>query len=321
MTRVPGAFAIALGMPLLLAGTLRVHAAEGPTARTQLPSGATVTATYVGPPPPAGAVLSFSGGTLAARSLPMNGAVTIRVSQVGTIPDGNSVVQLLSPSGASFSPGRGELTVPVNALGTSQTGQSPQLRITDTRTDAIDSFRIDAQNLSGGSTSGSGDTTGGGAAGGGGGSDATSGGGGQRNTAGQAGASPGTGSGGQNSGAAGGPGQSPGASSGQNSGTRPLVPCVGGEPCTLTQLKELGANIFNFLMAVGAVAAIAAIIVAGFQYITSRGDPGAMAEAKKKLTLAIMGLLILLGSVVIVNTILRVLGFKVESTQKVEDIQ
>jgi len=86
----------------------------------------------------------------------------------------------------------------------------------------------------------------------------------------------------------------------------PLVPCVGDQPCMLDELKQLGVNIFNFLLAVGGAAALLAIIVAGLKYITGvlqGADSAAIGEAKKNLTYAIMGLLVLLLAFVIVHTI------------------
>ena len=88
----------------------------------------------------------------------------------------------------------------------------------------------------------------------------------------------------------------------------PLVPCV--NACRIQQLLDLGRNVFNFLMGLAAIAAVAAIIVAGFRYVSARGDPAALSDAKQKLTYAILGFLILLFAVVIVNTILRALEFR-----------
>lgn len=91
-----------------------------------------------------------------------------------------------------------------------------------------------------------------------------------------------------------------------------IVPCggPGQEQCTIGQISQLGRNVFNFLMGIAAIAAVAAIVVAGFRYVGSRGDPSVLADAKQRLTNAIIGFLILLFTVVIVNTILAALGFE-----------
>ncbi len=70
----------------------------------------------------------------------------------------------------------------------------------------------------------------------------------------------------------------------------------------------MGRNIFNFLLYTGAIAATLAIVIAGFQYVMSQGDPARNKDAKQKLTYAIIGLGVLLLAYVIVNTILKALG-------------
>ncbi len=109
---------------------------------------------------------------------------------------------------------------------------------------------------------------------------------------------------------------SSGGSSSDNSGA--LVPCTSASDCTIKQIITMATRIFNYLMGLGAIVAIAAIIFVGFQYIMSRGDPSALSEAKKKLSLAIIGLIIMLFSVVLVNFVIQKLGLK--NVQRVEDI-
>lgn len=106
-----------------------------------------------------------------------------------------------------------------------------------------------------------------------------------------------------------GPGELSGGGGGRG---KHIVPCGGpGEkPCTIDDLKKLFINIFNALMGLAALAAVGAIVVGGTQYILARGDPGAMGAAKQKLTFAVIGLLVILFSVVLVNTILRLLGYE-----------
>lgn len=114
-------------------------------------------------------------------------------------------------------------------------------------------------------------------------------------------------------------GAKPGPAGGTVPGARAkgggLVPCGQDKPCTLEEIKTLGRNIFNFLLGLGAVAAVAAIVVGGFRYMTARGDTKALAEAKQTVTWAVIGLIILLLAFVIVNTILTALGTKSEFTQ------
>lgn len=88
---------------------------------------------------------------------------------------------------------------------------------------------------------------------------------------------------------------------------RSIVPCIEG-PCRLQQLLDLGANVFNFLMGILAVSAVAALVVAGFQYVTGRGDPAILKAAKQKVFFAVTGLLIALFAVILVNFVLKTLG-------------
>ncbi len=103
--------------------------------------------------------------------------------------------------------------------------------------------------------------------------------------------------------------ESSGSSGGTGGSSDNLVPCDGTD-CTIDQLKKLGINIFNFLMGIAGIAAVGAIVSAGFAYVYAHGDSGLIGDAKKRLGLAIIGLAIVLTSVVIVNTILSKLEFK-----------
>jgi hypothetical protein len=60
---------------------------------------------------------------------------------------------------------------------------------------------------------------------------------------------------------------------------------------------------FNLAVVLGTVAAVVMIVYAGFLLVNSRGEPGKISEAKSKITSAFIGLVILLGSFLIVNTI------------------
>ncbi|TSC71938.1 MAG: hypothetical protein G01um101438_824 [Parcubacteria group bacterium Gr01-1014_38] len=110
-------------------------------------------------------------------------------------------------------------------------------------------------------------------------------------------------------------GVSPGEAKATGGAGGPLVPCVGAEPCTLEQLKELGRNIFNWLLAIGGAAALLALIVAGIRYLTAvlqGADSSAIAAAKQSIVYAIIGLVVLLMAYVIVNTILNIFEFRTE---------
>jgi hypothetical protein len=110
----------------------------------------------------------------------------------------------------------------------------------------------------------------------------------------------------------------PGSNSSGTTGTnKRLVPCDGVN-CTIEKLKDLAGNIYNYIAGFGSIVAVGVIVLAGFSYITAAGDAAQMKEAKQKIYLAIVGLVILGTSVLLVNTILQV--FKADVTS-VESIQ
>jgi len=63
-------------------------------------------------------------------------------------------------------------------------------------------------------------------------------------------------------------------------------------------------NIINFLLYAGGVVAVVMIIVAGLQMTTSAGDSGAVAKAKKTLTWAVVGLIVMILAYAIVNFVI-----------------
>ncbi len=61
--------------------------------------------------------------------------------------------------------------------------------------------------------------------------------------------------------------------------------------------------LYEWGIALGGLAAFIALIIAGFQYLTSVGDPARMKEAMDRIKSAFLGLVLLLGSWLILNTI------------------
>ncbi len=62
-------------------------------------------------------------------------------------------------------------------------------------------------------------------------------------------------------------------------------------------------NITNVLFTIAGVVCVVMIVVCGFMLMTSAGDPGKIAKAKKGLIGAIIGLIISLSALVIVKSI------------------
>lgn len=61
--------------------------------------------------------------------------------------------------------------------------------------------------------------------------------------------------------------------------------------------------IYTAAIALGGLVALGSIIIGGFRYLTSTGNPGAMADARERIFYGILGLLILLGSYVLLREI------------------
>jgi len=95
----------------------------------------------------------------------------------------------------------------------------------------------------------------------------------------------------------------------------PLNTALGGSADN-GQLGSLVARIINWAVAIAGLLAIIFIIISGYQYMTSVGDPGQAKNAMGNLTFAIIGLVVVLTAYVIINTIVRdVLNVSIEGDQ------
>lgn len=77
-------------------------------------------------------------------------------------------------------------------------------------------------------------------------------------------------------------------------------PSIAGR-CTLDDIKTVAVNFANFLMGLAAAFFLAIFVWAGFKYIFFAYDPGVAAEARKTLTGAAIGMLLVLGAATIVR--------------------
>lgn len=88
----------------------------------------------------------------------------------------------------------------------------------------------------------------------------------------------------------------------------PLVPCGTSQdstPCSLCHLFVLGQNIVDFLTkAIAPSLAVLAFAWAGFKILTSGGSPGARQEGIKIIRNTIIGLLIVFGAWIIIDTLI-----------------
>mgnify|MGYP001570907498 FL=1 len=87
--------------------------------------------------------------------------------------------------------------------------------------------------------------------------------------------------------------------------TNPACACEG--KCQLSDFVGLAVEVAKFIFGIAGSLALVMIIVGGFQWVTSGGSSDGIEKGKKTLTAAVVGLLIIFGAWVFVNTILATL--------------
>ncbi|MEE8131628.1 MAG: hypothetical protein V3T98_01105 [Candidatus Paceibacterota bacterium] len=87
-----------------------------------------------------------------------------------------------------------------------------------------------------------------------------------------------------------------------------LVPCGTSttDPCTWCDLGKLIANIIDFLVKIVIVIAVALIIWGGFVIMTAGGSPERVKHGRDIIKSAVIGIIIALGSWLIIDTIIKV---------------
>lgn len=81
------------------------------------------------------------------------------------------------------------------------------------------------------------------------------------------------------------------------------VPIPGLETTTLPALPDYIIAIYNFALMIIGLICFGALLYGGFRYLTSAGNPAAMADAKDQIFSALLGLIILFSSYLILTTI------------------
>ena len=79
----------------------------------------------------------------------------------------------------------------------------------------------------------------------------------------------------------------------------------------LSDLNDIFANILGVAARLAGLAALIMVLVAGFKYLTSAGDPKAAEGAKHTLTWAVFGLAALVGAWFILRLVEALTGAKV----------
>jgi len=81
-------------------------------------------------------------------------------------------------------------------------------------------------------------------------------------------------------------------------------PSFGGYDLNSNQdLNELVAWFYYFIVAISGIAAFFALIVGGFEWMTSAGNPSRVSSAKERMSSAMLGLVIILASYLILQVI------------------
>ena len=80
------------------------------------------------------------------------------------------------------------------------------------------------------------------------------------------------------------------------------------EPPTLDKLGDVFGNFVSAILGFAGITLFVLLVVGGFKFITSGGDPKAIEGARKTITYAIMGLVLLLLSYLILVLIEEITG-------------
>jgi type IV secretory pathway VirB2 component (pilin) len=83
----------------------------------------------------------------------------------------------------------------------------------------------------------------------------------------------------------------------------PGVNLPGGTELTLQKIQDILNTVANWLIVVGVVIAVIYIIWGGIKWMTARGDPTKVKEAKEAMKNGLIGALIVLGVGVIIRTL------------------
>lgn len=102
-----------------------------------------------------------------------------------------------------------------------------------------------------------------------------------------------------------------------------LVPCGGDFPepeCDFNALVSFANGIIAFAIKIAFYLAAIAFVWVGWLFMTSGGNPGKREEAIKVLWKVFWGFVMILAAWLIVSLVLRMLGYKGEGLQFIEDI-
>ena len=78
--------------------------------------------------------------------------------------------------------------------------------------------------------------------------------------------------------------------------------------CTLSSLKDLVANMINFLLGFAGLVCLLFLVIGGVRMLTSGGNPETVKNAKSTISNAFLGLAITLAAYLIINVVIIVLS-------------
>ncbi|MFH1188994.1 MAG: hypothetical protein V1652_04100 [bacterium] len=84
-----------------------------------------------------------------------------------------------------------------------------------------------------------------------------------------------------------------------------LIPCSG-SACTMSDLYQLGYNIINFGLDFAALIAVVVLLWGGILILTAGGSEARVSKGRSAITAAVVGLMIVLGSWIMINTFISV---------------
>jgi len=95
------------------------------------------------------------------------------------------------------------------------------------------------------------------------------------------------------------------------SGTTRTIQKAVDDPAKLSDLNKVFENVVSIALAFAGIVLFIMLIVGGFRYITAGGDPKGIEGAKKTLTYAIAGMVLVALSFLILNFIASFTGAKI----------
>ncbi len=90
-------------------------------------------------------------------------------------------------------------------------------------------------------------------------------------------------------------------------------------PSTMVDIPTLVSNVYNFAFLIGGLLAFGAVVYGAARYTFSAGNPGGQSDARDQITQAMLGLLLLLGAYVVLNTINpNLVSFQLPTLEKIQ---